>query len=293
MNKMRSFLLCDAAAKNLLWLSVLLVTFLAVSHPVASQSQPSSSVACTADSDASCVDWSAGTAMATGVGTPANWANTPRKKRLSATRAAKLNAAHVLLELLQGINLDADDELGTRLEAAKKINASLQGRLKNLQPIRGPEYLEDGSVRIRLATSLHEVLPRRWLTAEAPAPFSPGSGLLPTYSGLILDARGLNAAPALAPRLLDPAGMPAYTTGYVDRRYLLSQGAVGYLRSLKEAQNHPRVGNNPLILKPQGVSGPRQVDFVLSQKNADLLRRLHRRQDFLSQSRVLIVLDGS
>ncbi len=226
--------------------------------------------------------------MASGIGLPASWADTDAKKKLSATRAAKLSAAQALLEVLQGINLNSTDELNTRLEKSGSVNSRLRGRLRDLEPVRGPEYLKDGSVRVRLATKVHGILPRKWLTTEATQASS--SRVLPTYSGLIVNAQGLRAAPALSPRLLGADGQLVYTAGYVDRRYIISQGAVGYLKSLEAAKKHPRVGNRPLIIKPQAVSGARRTDFVLSAGDAELLRRLHRRQDFLSQSRVIIVL---
>ena len=62
---------------------------------------------CTQMGDSACVDWDRGVVMAKGLGAPASSAKNTAQKNATALRAAKLDAARNMLEMIKGINLSS------------------------------------------------------------------------------------------------------------------------------------------------------------------------------------------
>ena len=111
--------------KRALWLAGVLIFLPALSWGQGNQ-QGSIDARCTQPSEQACVDWNNGLAIAVGSGAPATWAKTAAQKNISATRAARLDAARNLMELIKGVNLNTapphvlatlyyDDGVGLRL----------------------------------------------------------------------------------------------------------------------------------------------------------------------------------
>lgn len=125
--------------------------------------------------------------------------------------------------------------------------------------------------------------------APAAAPASaPYTG---PYTGLVVDARGTGFKPCLRPRILSAEGDPAQATLYpgpaVDEAVAVSQGYVRYYRDLAQAQQSAVAGDTPRTVKAQpATSGG---DIVVSDKDADLLRRAMTPGSFLSACRVVVV----
>ena len=68
-------------------------------------------------------------------------------------------------------------------------------------------------------------------------------------TGVIIDARGLKARPAMAPRILDQNGNAIYGPGKYSRKYAVENGVVGYSKTLEAAQKDQRVVGNPIVVK--------------------------------------------
>jgi hypothetical protein len=111
------------------------------------------------------------------------------------------------------------------------------------------------------------------------------------YTGLVVDARGLGARPAMAPRLLDQKGGVIYGPAWVQREYATSYGMVGYSRSLEDAVSNPRVADHPVVVRAIGATSSTHADLVLTDKDAELLRKADHDGDFLPNARLMIVLD--
>ncbi|MBN1380313.1 MAG: hypothetical protein JXA41_01435 [Deltaproteobacteria bacterium] len=111
------------------------------------------------------------------------------------------------------------------------------------------------------------------------------------YTGMVVDARGLQARPAMSPKILDESGQEIYGSANVDREYAIQQGVSGYARDLTAAQSNPRVTNNPVSLKGIKTEGPGRCDIVISNADAELIRASGDYTDFLKKCRVMIVLD--
>jgi hypothetical protein len=112
-----------------------------------------------------------------------------------------------------------------------------------------------------------------------------------SYSGLIIDARGTGVLPAMSPKVLDPEGREIYGSAYVTREFAVQQGIAGYAKDVEAAKQNDRVKGNPLVIKAVEAKGANKADLVISMADANALREIAQAQNFMRQTRVLIVLD--
>ena len=66
---------------------------------------------CNVNTEGGCIDWNKGIAIAAGNGAPAKFAKNMATKNASAKRAARLDAARNLLELIKGINISSSSTM--------------------------------------------------------------------------------------------------------------------------------------------------------------------------------------
>jgi len=140
-------------------------------------------------------------------------------------------------------------------------------------------------------------------TAEAPAPAPPPTVTTPAappapappapvvYTGIVVDARGIQARPAMSLRIFDQDGKEIYSSANVDREFAVQQGMSGYARSLTAAQSNERVTANPVTVKALKTTGPGKSDVVISNADVQQIRAAAEDAAFMKQCRVMIVLD--
>ena len=108
-------------------------------------------------------------------------------------------------------------------------------------------------------------------------------------TGLVIDGRGLGIKPALLPKIIDPQGQEIYVGQVVPRTNAIEQGVAGYAKDVNAAANNFRVTDNPAVIRGLRASGAARTDIMLSQNDAQLLRDLGKKGDFLQYCRVIIV----
>lgn len=231
------------------------------------------------------VDWSAKTVIVTGSGAPNLKLENVAKVRLAAERAAQLDAYRKVLESLKGVRITAT-ELGSAALSKVQVRTQVQGLIRGCKTV-DTRYYSDGAVDVVLKCPLDGGLA---------AVLAPGTGkkAVPTdgeakYSGLIVDATGVGAKPALAPRLTDEAGSELYVIDMVGPNHLRKRGMAGFTRSVDEAKKDARVGKNPLVVKATGV-GEADTDILLSATDAAKLEKGN--LGFLAEGRVVIATDA-
>ncbi len=106
-----------------------------------------------------------------------------------------------------------------------------------------------------------------------------------------MDARGIQARPAMSPKIIDENGEEVYGSMHVDREYAVQQGMTGYARDLTAAQSNSRVTNNPLTVKGLKSDGPGKSNIVISNADASHLRAASENLTFMKKCRVMVVLD--
>ena len=269
------------------------------------------------------VDWTQHVIRATGIGAPNP--NLPMAaQRASALRVAKQDALRNVLETVKGIKLDSRTTVENAMLVSDRITTRVEGKLRGYKVV-DKRYMSSGDVEVDVE------VPLTGIVMDALLPKNFGGGMLMTggrllcpvcgqpwpegkdvpegvtliragetgdgpsdsqlYSGLIVDAKGLDIQPAMAPRIVSEEGEEVYGTKYVSRKYAIDIGMAGYGKSINRARMNARVSDNPLIVKAVDASGPNQTDLVVSSADAVRIHNAASNMDFLKHCKVLIVLD--
>ena len=260
------------------------------------------------------VNWSAGYIEATGIGAPPDKYMGKPAGRPLALRAAKVDAYRNLLEITKGVQVDAATTVRDFMVESDVINTQVNGLVKGAV-IAHQEYMSDGTVEVKLRMPLYGDLPRIVVSKQkniappapvAPAPPAPAAPAAPApapvvaapaapapvaYSGLVVDARGISARPAMSPRIYDEDGKEVYGSANVDREYAVQQGMSGYARDLTAAQSNQRVTANPITVKALRNAGAGRSDVIISNADAQQIRASAENASFMKKCRVMIVLD--
>ena len=176
----------------------------------------------------------------------------------------------------------------TFLLATSQTRAEVKPAMK--EPLSPPKPILPPEKKIDLPPPL----PRVTTEEEKPIPVKrPETALtdLPRFTGLVIDARGLNLRAALIPQILDERGQELYQADYVGAEKSASQGLALYFRDLTAAQTHPRVGKNPLTVKGAKVPSDRPSAVMLNAEGTKRVAPFARKGTFLEQCKVTMVLD--
>ena len=270
--------------KKLISLSILLLS-LAFSQGVITQLDKGS------------VNYSEQTISAIGIGfVPQNAINAGQARRL-ALRIAKQDALRQLIEIVNGITLTSETTMSGAM-VDDVINTKVRGFIRGARQNGDPKYLSDTSVEVEYSVPMSGIsdlmLPPLTVPTAAPgetasAPSSPP--IAGGITGIIIDARGLKARPAMAPRILDQNGNAVYGPGTYSREYAVTNGVAGYSKSIEAAQKDARVMGNPLIIKGIATAGTNRTDITVSNADVSKIDSANRSYSVLKDCRVLILID--
>jgi len=249
------------------------------------------------------INWSKGLVVAKGIGAPPQQYYGKPQARPTALRAARLDAMRNILEAIQGVRIDSTTTVRNFATESDIITSKVEGMVQGAKVVK-QEYLSDGTVEVMVEMSLYGgfsqlVLPAEIKQVETIKPVLPEprqeSETPPVssavYTGLVVDARGLNARPAMAPKIMDESGQEVYGSAYVSREFAVQQGMSGYAKEIDAARQNPRVTANPLMVKGLKTDGPGGADVVISNADAAKLRSASENLSFLKKCRVMIVVD--
>ncbi len=263
------------------------------------------------------INWSEGYIEAVGIGTPPDRFIGRPQARPMALRAAQVDAYRNLLEITKGVRVDSASSVSDFTVVSDLINTQVTGIVNNAKVVK-QEYLSDGTVEVTVRMSLTGTLapiimprvlakkpetPPPAAAPAAPAPPTPAPAAPPAvappkppaagivYTGLVVDARGIQVRPAMSPRILDESGREVYGSMQVDREFAVQQGMTGYARDMTAAMTNPRVTNNPLTIKGIKAEGAGKADIVISNNDAEAIRTVTENLAFLKKCRVMVVLD--
>ena len=218
-----------------------------------------------------------------------------------ALRIAKQDAMRQLIEIVNGVTLTSETTMSGAM-VDDVINTKVQGFIRGARPVGQPKYLSDTSVEMEYSVPMSGisdiVLPpvtvpmstqpaNNSSTATTQSNPSSASGI----TGIIIDARGLNARPAMAPRILDQNGNPIYGPGKYSRKYAVENGVAGYSKTLEAAQKDQRVMGNPIVVKGVATSGTNKTDITISNADVSKIDTANRNYKVLNDCRVLILID--
>jgi len=241
------------------------------------------------------INWSKGTVQATGIGAPPEKLYGKPSARPMALRAAKLDAYRNILEVLKGVRIDSTTIVRDYAVESDIIMSKVEGMVQGAEVVK-KEYLSDGTVEITMQMSLHGGFSQLVLPAEI-KPLDSIKSAMPlqsssaVYTGLVVDARGLHARPAMSPKVQDENGQEVYGSAFVSREYAVQQGMSGYAKNVDAARTNQRVTDNPLLVKGLRVEGAGHSDIVISNADASMLRGASENLSFMKKCRVMIVVD--
>lgn len=245
--------------------------------------------------DKGIINWSKGIAQATGIGAPPEKLYGKPSARPMALRAAKLDAYRNILEVVRGVRIDSTTIVRDYAVENDVIMSKVEGMVQGAEVVK-KEYLSDGTVEITLQMDLRGgfsqlVLPEEIKPLESIKPLVPVQSSSSVYTGLVVDARGLRARPAMSPKVLDENGQEVYGSAFVSREYAVQQGMSGYAKNVAAARTNQRVTDNPLMVKGLRVEGAGHSDIVISNADASILRSASENLSFMKKCRVMIVVD--
>lgn len=206
---------------------------------------------------------------------------------------------------LQVVEQQARQRLGPRmLEAAGRVRLDHETTVRDLIDTHTPlgEHLGQESSSWHVAEARYHSSGRveidaqldlaTWLRPAAYAGAASGDpprGERSSYTGIVVDARGLPAEGALAPRLLSSNGQVLYALDQVHESIARKRTAVQYVSDPADPLAYRRAGDTPLLLEAVRVSS--NVDLVLSVDDSIRFQTVRRDARLLTEALVVVVLD--
>lgn len=257
------------------------------------------------------INWTKGILVAKGSYAPERSAGTEALNASQNIEQAQHQATLNALRTLRELRVDAHRNVAQLMAVDEQVRARVRemagtARVVEIHP------QPDGSVRVAVQMALlggfaQLILPGEIKQVEPIKQVSPSAdkkppeGKLPPlsatsedvegYSGLIVDARGIGAKPAMVPMLVDENGKEVYGSAFISREYAVQHGVCVYGRSLEDSVRQARVAPKPLAIKGLRIFQARSCDIVISNGDAAKLRDASANLGFLKQCRVIIVLD--
>ena len=251
--------------------------------------------------DKGSINYSEQSITAIGIGfVPTNAVNAGQARRM-ALRIAKQDAMRQLIEIVNGVTLTSETTMSGAM-VDDVINTKVQGFIRGARPVGQPKYLSNTSVEMEYSVPMSGisdiVLPPVTVPATTqatnnnqPAAAANNTTQAGGVTGIIIDARGLKARPAMAPRILDQNGNAIYGPGKYSRQYAVKNGVAGYSKTLETAQQDQRVVGNPMVVKGVGTSGTNRTDITISNADVSKIDMANRNYKVLNDCRVLILID--
>ena len=192
--------------------------------------------------------------------------------------------------------MDSSTTVENYIVKSDDIRVSISGLIERAEIIRKQQN-PDNSVEVTVEMPLRGDLSQTLVQKPKTKPVKLKSALprqiakSRSFTGLVVDARGTGANPALAPRIFDEEGQEAYSVAYVEAPELINNGIVIYVPDISIAQQHPRVTSEPLIVKAVKATGLNKSDLVISNADAQTIHAVPSHYQFLEKAQVLVVLD--
>ncbi len=111
------------------------------------------------------------------------------------------------------------------------------------------------------------------------------------FTGLILDARGLDIKPVLNPVIVNEQGHDIYSSVFISREFAVQNGICKYLCDMDQAIIDKRIGNRPIVLKGLRKEGKENSTIVISMSDYRDFEKVTERHQFLKECKVIIVTE--
>ncbi|MBA3031099.1 MAG: hypothetical protein FP816_20115 [Desulfobacteraceae bacterium] len=112
-----------------------------------------------------------------------------------------------------------------------------------------------------------------------------------SFTGFIIDARGLSAAPSMTIKILNENGDEIYGSAFVSREVAVQNGMCLYESDMASSIKNHRVSGNPMVIKALRTHHFKGSDLVIRNTDALKIRSSSEHLAFLALCRVVIVID--
>lgn len=252
------------------------------------------------------IDWTGGIVTAVGQGLPPEEPSGiagASEVKAQVLASAHYNARRNLFELLNSIRVDTHTLVKDMASRTSQVETKLREMAAGAEEVEvGDGPRRDGAIAVKLQMSLYAgfaqmVLPRGIIPIDAvksvqtPPPVAGETVAKPIFTGLVVDARNVVAAPALAPRIVDENGQEVYGAAFASRDFAVQYGMSSYVTDIAGIDGSPRLGKRPLIVRGIKTIGPGHSDIVIGNASAAKLRKYSEHLAFLRECRIVIVLN--
>lgn len=241
------------------------------------------------------INWSDRTIHAAGAGRPPDSvANTPDPKE-QAFMTAKRQAYQNLLLTANAMCLFSGVTVGDYVADKDEILSKLEQLLNNA-PVENTRYQSEGSIEIVKRVSItgafsQLILPENIVQLEMKKLGRETPDYAIANTGLVVDARGINLAPALCFRIMDEKGEEVYGPAYASREFAVQKGMCEYRTDIGDVRTTGRVGIKPLVIRGLRTVTPGGVDIVISSTDASRVRGTIENLFFLRECQVMVIID--
>jgi len=227
--------------------------------------------------------------------------------RLGCFRAAEVLGYRAILETTRGVQIDSETVVKDFVTDSDMVKVKAEGSLRGAQKVPNSEdYFSDGSCGLKMRMPLMKAVQTlgqktnrqkeidKAIIGDARPKIKPipeDQVSADTYTGLVVNARGLGIRPAMSPKIVDENNKEIYGTMLVSREYAIQQGISGYASDLTAAQANPRVTSNPLTVAAIEAVGAAKSDIKIKNEDAAKLTGAKGNIAFMQKCRVMIVLD--
>lgn len=227
------------------------------------------------------INWTDKTITVTGSGAPSLKAPNVAVARMNAERAAKLDALRNIVEAVKGVKVSGNRSAGDAMKS-DTVQTQVEGIVRGFT-VLDTKYYSDGGVDVVVQVPIDGVLTEA-LVPEAGNAVKKAP--IKDVTGVVVNAKGVNVTPAIAPVILDQSGNRIYYPEAIDKAAMKDHGAVAYNKSLDKAMKDSRVGAKPLVVKAIEVLDG--SNLVISSADA---AKLSNAGGALALGKVIIVTD--
>lgn len=245
-------------------------------------------------------DWGRGIIRVTGNGVgKAQYQNNPGQYRLTARQAARMDAQRKFLEYLYGVQITAESTMEDLALQSDVVKTRSAGLVKNAIDVGEPNYNSDGVCEVTM--ELHLYGGRGTVAEVAFLPFKdepkvpfmqPSTNVGQTsgnYTGLVVDCRGLgDLNPVMSPVIKNSNKDKIYGHENLDYDQIVVKGMASYVDDISDEASRSRAGNNPLVIKAEGLTDLNATPIV-SNADADKILAANQQDKFLDNCAVVFV----
>jgi hypothetical protein len=254
------------------------------------------------------VNWTRGIVQAEGLWVPEEKNAQEAADRELAFADAVAAARKHLLQAVFSVRMESLRTVGDIAQDNEVVTTEIR-KMVLQAPLTKQEFLSDGTVRATLALELQGgfsqlVLPQdirqidTILAVSEEKPKEPETSLPKAgpageaaFSGLLVDARGLEIRPSLVFRIMDENGQEVYGPAFVSREHAVQKSMARFVTDPDTARRRAQTLMRPLLVKGLRKTGPASTDIVISDADAARLQESSEHIAFLRKCQVLIVVD--